>query len=699
MSPDEEYLDDLLNSLVEGEEGDGFLPEDEGAAEDLEFGEGMLPEDLEFAAEDFNMEDLPAEDIDVGDFVSEDLGADDFALDDLGADSFISDGLESDNFALEDLGAEDLESGDFISEDLNMVGEPEEEASSAVGEETSGEEDDFSLDDFALEDLGEEELLPDDMGISDFQLDEDMEGEQEGLISPDDVDAMFETAESLGSDENIHEAETKKDDMFAFLDNMPEEESEEPGEIPDAVQEEAVGEDGEEETSKKKKKKEKKAKKEKKSLFGKKKKSQAPEGEEAEKESEEAEGESPEEEEKQKGFFSRLIAFLTEADDEMEEGETANGLEPSDENKNILKELDDEDKKKKKKKVKGKQGEDEEDGKGKKKKEKKEKKEKKKKEKPEPNPESELASETKKGKRVSVKSMIVIAGLCLTMTAMIIVMCSIIPAFFDKRAARDAFYESNYTKSYELLYGKERDENDDMIYHKSKTILEMRRKLDSYHNYMAIGKEVQALDALMSAVQSYPEILRQAEEFRVVQEVNAIYETILTILNDKYSLTEALAQTIIEYDDVTYTRRLESLVYNTPFVLPETQQESPAEDILPEERALMEEEEAAEAETGTAGEEAGMAEQGSEQDEFPMETEENDASGENPQEQDIEEQQPVEEQQPAEQEAVPEETAGQTQSSSLGEDVSTWTEESGFGSQGEQIQGIRQPIGIEIHGN
>ncbi len=690
MSPDEEYLDDLLNSLVEGEEGDGFLPEDEGAAEDLGFGEGMLPEDLEFAAEDLNMEDLPAEDIDVGDFVSEDLGA----------DSFISDGLESDNFALEDLGAEDLESGSpTISEDLDMVGEPEEEAANAVGEETSEEEDDFSLDDFALEDLGEEELLPDDMGISDFQLDEDMEGEQEGLISPDDVDALFETAESLGSDEDIHEAETKKDDMFAFLDSMPEEESEETGDIPDAVQEEAVGEDREEETSKKKKKKEKKAKKEKKSLFGKKKKGQEPEGEEEEKESEEAEGESPEGEEKQKGFFGRLIAFLTEADDEMEEGETANGLEPSDENKNILKELDDEDKKKKKKKVKGKQGEDEEGGKGKKKKEKKEKKEKKKKEKPEPNPESELAGETKKGKRVSVKSMIVIAGLCLTMTAMIIVMCSIIPAFFDKRAARDAFYESNYTKSYELLYGKERDENDDMIYHKSKTILEMRRKLDSYHNYMAIGKEVQALDALMSAVQSYPEILRQAEEFRVVQEVNAIYETILTILNDKYSLTEALAQTIIEYDDVTYTRRLESLVYNTPFVLPETQQESPAEDILPEERALMEEEEAAEAETGTAGEEAGMAEQGSEQDEFPMETEENDTSGENPQEQDIEEQQPVEEQQQTEQEAVPEETAGQTQSSSLGEDVSTWTEDSGFGSQGEQIQGIRQPIGIEIHGN
>ena len=154
-----------------------------------------------------------------------------------------------------------------------------------------------------MEDLGEEELLPDDMGISDFQLDEDMEGEQEGLISPDDVDAMFETAESLGSDENIHEAETKKDDMFAFLDNMPEEESEETGDIPDAVQEEAVGEDGEEETSKKKKKEGKESQKREKIIVWQEKKGQAPEGEEAEKESEEAEGESPEGEEKQKGLF------------------------------------------------------------------------------------------------------------------------------------------------------------------------------------------------------------------------------------------------------------------------------------------------------------------------------------------------------------------------------------------------------------
>lgn len=68
---------------------------------------------------------------------------------------------------------------------------------------------------------------------------------------------------------------------------------------------------------------------------------------------------------------------MTEADDEDGEEGRADGLEPSDENKNILKELDDEDKNKKKKKVKAK---GDEEGKEKKEKKKKEKRRKEKRE-------------------------------------------------------------------------------------------------------------------------------------------------------------------------------------------------------------------------------------------------------------------------------------------------------------------------------
>ena len=229
----------------------------------------------------------------------------------------------------------------------------------------------------------------------------------------------------------------------------------------------------------------------------------------------------------------------------------------------------------------------------------------------------------------------------------------------------------------------------------------MKRKLDSYHNYLGMGKEIQALDALMSGVEHYPEILAKAEEYRVTQEVNAIYESILSILNDKYTLAEPVAQTIIAYDDVTYTKRLESIVYNTPFIMPEEKTEEeeavPTEDILPEEQEMMEEEQLPDA---------------MEQD-LPQDTladEMTTPEEEMPQGEDVSQQEPegdgtepsVEEPSAAEAPYVNDSVADspvQGGNTSQGEDVSTWTGNSGFGSQGEQIQGLQQPINIEIHGN
>lgn len=340
--------------------------------------------------------------------------------------------------------------------------------------------------------------------------------------------------------------------------------------------------------------------------------------------------------------------------------------------------MEKEDKKKKKKKVKTKK--EEEPVKEKKKKEKKPKKIKEK-----PANEPEQSKDAKPGKKISKKGVLVITALCLSFMAMIIVMCSMIPDFFEKREAREAFYESDYIKAYEMLYGKQLDESDEIIYHKVETILKLDRKLDSYHNFLGIGEEVRALDSLMSGVEIYPEILAKAEEYRVTQEVNVIYEDILSVLNEKYLVSEEEARTIIGYDDVLYTKKLESLVNGTPFTEPseaETAEEPPAAepDILPEEQAIIEEDIPAEPEQVLPEEEEML--QGEQMEN--AEPEEN----------------PAPEQSMPEEQPLPEESAPvQEGSPSPGEDVSTWTGDSGFGSQGELIQGIRQPIGVEIHGN
>lgn len=258
-------------------------------------------------------------------------------------------------------------------------------------------------------------------------------------------------------------------------------------------------------------------------------------------------------------------------------------------------------------------------------------------------------------------------------------LCSIVPGFFDKRDARKAYYESDYAKSYELLYGKKLDNSDTIIYNKSKIILELSRKLDSYHNYMGIGQEVQALDALMSGVQKYPDIMLEAEQFHVTQEVDAIYETILNILSDKYDLSETVAKVIIDYDDLTYTRKLESIVNGTPFIRPEDENNEPAvADILPEEAEIVrepveellphyegEEEAGAEAADAEAVDETTGSDM---EEELPTQMQEEDAGQDN------------------------------ASDSSAASDTAV-TEETGNTSDGQLIQGIRQPISIEINGN
>ena len=692
MSSDEEYLDDFISSLMKEESGEGLAPSDE-EKEESGSEEGMEPEDLDFA-----IEDLAPEEFEAGDFALEDFEGEGPELESGLEDSSIDDMMDG---LLEDM-PEEAALEDILEEPA-LEDIPEEPALEDIPEE------------LALEDMPAEEADLEDFSLSDFQMDEmeneDFDDEEESLISPDEVDAMFAAAdaaadmgEDLTEEDALFDAEMQTDEIFDFLDDMPTEE-EDSGEFGDpavgGVQETPAEEEQEE--KKEKKKKEKKAKKEKKSLFGKKKKSgegdaeDAGEGDSGSDSQNAEDGAEGEKEEKSQGLFSKIMAFLTEADDEDGEEGRADGLEPSDENKNILKELDDEDKNKKKKKVKAK---GDEEGKEKKEKKKKEKKEKKKKEKPAA-ADAEGSETVKKGKRVSIKSILVIAAFCLTITAMIIVTCSIIPDFFDKRKAREAFYQADYIKSYELMYGKKLDESDAIIYNKAKTILEMKRKLDSYHNYLGMGKEIQALDALMSGVEHYPEILAKAEEYRVTQEVNAIYESILSILNDKYTLAEPVAQTIIAYDDVTYTKRLESIVYNTPFIMPEEKTEEeeavPTEDILPEEQEMMEEEQLPDA---------------MEQD-LPQDTladEMTTPEEEMPQGEDVSQQEPegdgtepsVEEPSAAEAPYVNDSVADspvQGGNTSQGEDVSTWTGNSGFGSQGEQIQGLQQPINIEIHGN
>lgn len=308
-------------------------------------------------------------------------------------------------------------------------------------------------------------------------------------------------------------------------------------------------------------------------------------------------GEKKKPKEKKQNFLSKAISFLMEEEEEED-------LEPipenedillSEENQEILKALGEEDKKAASK------------GKDKKKAKKKAKKPPKKKApkapKP-PKPKKEKKPKEKEpevpGKRLSFKKVLPIALLGASFGAVLLIFVYLSIGFGNKQAAKDAYKAGDYEGCYLNLYGRDRSETEEMMYVKSESILRMKLWLREYEMFVEDGSEVKALDSLIQSVNDYPELHKYASQWEAVAEVYDGYALILSILSEKYGITEAQALEIAAVEsDFEYTRIVTALAEGGSYgswgkVETPAPEKEETTDILPDE--LPEE-----AETGQGG--------------------------------------------------------------------------------------------------
>lgn len=291
---------------------------------------------------------------------------------------------------------------------------------------------------------------------------------------------------------------------------------------------------------------------------------------------------------KKKNFFSKILDFLTEEDEE-EENEN---IKLSQENQDILNEIDNEEEKNKKTK-----------------KAKKEKKEKPKKEKSKKEAKPKKAPKPKKEKppkevplfpekKLSFKKILPIILIGISVGVLLFVFVNATVDYSDKKEARTAYYAGDYQTCYQNLFGKELDETESIMFGKSESILYIRLWLREYEMFSEEGSEVEALDSLIQTVSDYPKLYAYASQWNAEEEVAAGYAVILNILSDKYGLTENEAlQIAAEPNDVEYTRIVTDIARGKTY---ETVEESENEklsnqpeeteetmkDILPEEEEL-----------------------------------------------------------------------------------------------------------------
>ncbi len=591
---DDMAMDDLsLDGLDLGESGGDDMAMDDLSLDGLDLGESggddMAIDDLsldsldlgESGGDDMAMDDLSLDGLDLGE-----SGGDDMAMDDLSLDGLELGESDDGGMSLDDLSLEESEVAD--SEMDGMMSE--EDIDRLLSGDLSAEE--GAADDFALEESGEsdEDLssllsgMDHDEALS--EINDLLEGADQGVSPDDDILAMLEGADDNG------------DGSFDFFEN--DEAAKEAESIRELTPEEIAEREGGGKPKKEKKKRKK--------LFGKKKKGGDEEaaveetGDELEAllaETAEQEPAAEEEKEKKPGIFARFMNFLLEADEDEDpvaaevladnDGETGT---VTDENKALLEELQEEDKKGKKKKKKdkkkgkkGKEGEEgEEAAEGEEEESKKAKKKKKKEKKKKEAEEIDLLAPPEK--KLSKKKVITVFVFCGTIAACIILLSSFLPVYMEKREAQVAYDHQDYAEVYDLLYGKELNEQDEVLYQRSNLILQMNRKLSSYENYVNLDMRLEALNALITGVERYQVILPEAETYNVVGEVSDIYAQILERLSADFGVSEADALEILaSEDDVSYSQRLQAVINGALY-----SEEVPAgrQDVLPEEEEIIE---------------------------------------------------------------------------------------------------------------
>lgn len=250
------------------------------------------------------------------------------------------------------------------------------------------------------------------------------------------------------------------------------------------------------------------------------------------------------------GLLSKFVSFLTEEDDEPE-GENED-VQLSEENEEILKDLDNEKPQKGKAK------------KAKKKPAKKAKKEKKAKPSKPPKPKKQKKPREPEpyplGKRLTFKKALPVIVFGVSLGLVIFIMSNLSVDYQGKQTARKAYEAGDYEACYLNLFGKKLNDDEAMMFGRSESILYIRQWLKEYEMLAEKGAEVEALDSLIQSVKDYPGLYQYASKWKAGMDIYEVYLEMLDILSGKYGITETQALQIAGIrSDLEYTRVVTAL--------------------------------------------------------------------------------------------------------------------------------------------
>lgn len=247
---------------------------------------------------------------------------------------------------------------------------------------------------------------------------------------------------------------------------------------------------------------------------------------------------------KKKGLVSKIVTLLTEEEEPENED-----IPLSEENQEIIRDLDAEKASGKKAKKKTKKPA--------------KKKEKKKKAPKPPKPKKEKKPKEKEpyvGKKITFKKALPVLLLGATVGAVVFIFVYVASDYSVKQEAADAYVQGDYQTCYQNLYGKKLNEEEQQMYVQAETLLYIRQMYRKYEAYLREGSEVEALDSLIQTVNGYPGLVEYASQWEVLPEMGEAYASMLGVLSERYGITEEQAREIAAIkSNIEYTRTVTAL--------------------------------------------------------------------------------------------------------------------------------------------
>ena len=105
----------------------------------------------------------------------------------------------------------------------------------------------------------------------------------------------------------------------------------------------------------------------------------------------------------------------------------------------------------------------------------------------------------------------------------------------------EAYYERDYKNAFFSMYGKKLNDSDQLIYDRSKTIILLDRKYESYEQYKAMDMQENALDALLGGISRYESLKAEGEHLGVLEDLDATRAKITEALMNDFGISEQKA--------------------------------------------------------------------------------------------------------------------------------------------------------------